>query len=89
MFPRPSIGHKNNEKALDQSKCEEFEMASQYKSKLQVYRELKQKISFEEYLEYVKGERSRLYLKLHWVPMGCLRSWVDMTRYCRWVTEVS
>ena len=29
-------------------------MALQHKSKIQVYRELKQEIGFEEYLEYVK-----------------------------------
>ena len=38
-------------------------MALWHKSKFQVYRELKQEIGFEEYLEYVEGAPSRLFLK--------------------------
>ena len=38
-------------------------MALQHKSKLRVYRELKRKIGFEEYLEYVMEGSSRLFLK--------------------------
>ena len=49
-------------------------MALQHKSKLQVYRELKREIWFEEYLEYVKGAPSTLFLSFVRVPMGCLRS---------------
>ena len=36
-------------------------MALQHKSKLRVYRELKRKIGYEEYLEYVKGTPSKLF----------------------------
>ena len=46
-------------------------MALQHKSKLRVYRELKQEIGFEEYLEHVKEAPSRLFLKFrsstHWL----------------------
>ena len=38
-------------------------MALQHKSKLQLYRELKREIGFEEYLEYVKEALSRLFFK--------------------------
>ena len=38
-------------------------MALQHKSKLHVYRELKREVGFEDYLEYVKGEPSRLFFK--------------------------
>ena len=38
-------------------------MALQHKCKIQLYRELKQDIGFEVYLEYVKGASSRLFLK--------------------------
>ena len=38
-------------------------MALQHKSKLRVYRELLLEIGFEEYLEYIKGVPSRLFLK--------------------------
>ena len=37
-------------------------MALKHKSKLQVYRKLKLKIVFEEYLEHVKKAPSRLFL---------------------------
>ena len=45
--------------------CEEFEMALQHNSKLGTYRELKQEVGFEEYLEYVKEASSRLLSKFH------------------------
>ena len=48
-------------KALDKRGCEEFAMTLQHKSKLRVYRELKQEIGFEEYLEYVKEVPSRCF----------------------------
>ena len=35
----------------------------QHKSKLRVYRESRREIGFEEYLKYVKGAASRLFLK--------------------------
>ena len=38
-------------------------MALQCKSKLQVYRQLKRQIGFEEYLQYVEGAPSRLFFK--------------------------
>ena len=37
-------------------------MALQHKPKLRVYRELKQEIGFQKYLEYVKGAPSTLFL---------------------------
>ena len=40
-------------------------MALQHKSKLQVYREFKREIGFEEYLECVKEAPSRLFLKFY------------------------
>ena len=61
---------------LDQIEGEEFEMPLQHKSKLQVYRKLKQEMGFVECLEYVKGAPSRLFLSFVGVPMGCLSSWV-------------
>ena len=45
-------------------------MALQHKSKLQVYRELKEEIRFEEYLEYVKWAHSRMLLKFRWDTSG-------------------
>ena len=55
--PRQSLGYNTNQKAFDKRECEasEFEMALQHKFKLQVYRELKQEIEFEESLKYAKG----------------------------------
>ena len=46
-----------NQKSLDTRECGEFLMVLQHKSKLHTctYRELKQEVEFEEYLEYVKG----------------------------------
>ena len=38
--------------ALDKKECEEFEMALQHKSKLHVYKELKNEVGFEEYLQH-------------------------------------
>ena len=56
-------------------------MVLQHKSKLRVYRELKQEIGFEEYLEYIKGARSKLFSKFRLgIPMGCLSNWVGMIR---------
>ena len=55
-------------------------MALQHKSKLQVHRELKPEIGFEEYLEYVNGAPSRLFLSFVRTPMGCLRSCEGMVR---------
>ena len=49
--------------ALDKRECEEFEMAFRHKSKLRVNKELKRGVGFEEYLRYVKGPPSRLFLK--------------------------
>ena len=72
------LGIKLIKKALDQRECEEFEMALQHTSKLQVYRELKWEIGFEEHLEYVKVAPSRLFLSFVQVPMGCLMTWVGM-----------
>ena len=51
-------------KACDKGECEEFEMALKHKSEFRVYRELKREIRFEQYLEYVKGAFSRLFLKV-------------------------
>ena len=45
---------------------------------MQVYRELKQEIGSEEYLEHVKGAPSRLFLGCIQVPIRCLRSWIGM-----------
>ena len=45
--------------ALAKRECEEFEMCLQHKSKLQVYREVKRKVGFEEYFEYINGDPSR------------------------------
>ena len=59
-----------------------------YRDSLRVYRELKREIGFEEYLEYVKGAPSRLFLKFRsgTHAMGCLRSWLGIRG---WVTGVS
>ena len=57
-------------KALGIRECEEFEMALQHKSKLQVYRELKWEVGFEKYLEYVDGAPSRMFLKFHFGTHG-------------------
>ena len=66
-------------KVLDKRECKEFEMAIQHKSKLRVYRALKQEIGFEEYLKYVKEAPSRLVFKfrsgthgfvLYYIPNG-------------------
>ena len=57
-------------KGLDQREYEEFEKALQHKSKLRLYTQLKQEIGFEEYLEYVKGAPSRLFLKFRSVTHG-------------------
>ena len=40
-------------------------MALQLESKFQVYRELKWEIGIDEWLEYLKGALSRLFLKFH------------------------
>ena len=40
---------------------EEFKVALQHKFKLHLYRELKQEVGPEEYLEFVKGAPSRLF----------------------------
>ena len=62
-------------------------MTLQYKSKLRVYRELKQEIGFEEYLEYVKGAPSRLFLKFRSGTHGLFE---ELGRYEKgWVTGVS
>ena len=66
--------------ALDRRECEEFEMALRHKSKLRVYKELKRGVGFEEYLRYVKGPPSRLFLSSVRVPMAFLRNWVGMLR---------
>ena len=66
--------------ALDRRECEEFEMALRHKSKLLVYKELKRGVGFEEYLRYVKGPTSRLFLSSIRVPMGFLRNCVGMLR---------
>ena len=50
-------------KALHKRECKVFEIALQHKSKLRVHKELKSEILFEEYLEYVEGATSRLFLK--------------------------
>ena len=63
---RPNLGHKTNQKALDKRECEEFEMALQHKPKLRVYRELKQEVGFEEYLEYVKEATYMLFKVSFW-----------------------
>ena len=55
-------------------------MAFLHKSKLQVYRELKQEVGFEEYSQYVKGAPIRLFFTLCLGTMDCLRSWVGMLR---------
>ena len=52
-------------KPLDKRQWEEFELALQCKSKLCFYRELKQDVGFEEYLEFVKVGHSRLFFKFH------------------------
>ena len=52
--PGRSIGYKTNQKILDKRECEEFEMTLQHKSELRVYKELKWKSGFEEYLECVR-----------------------------------
>ena len=62
-------------------------MSFQHKSTFRLYRELKRKVGFEEYLEYVEGAPPSLFLSFVPVPMGCLTSWVGMIR--GWVTEVS
>ena len=49
--------------ALAKRECEQFEMALQHKSKLRIYKELKQEVGFKDYLEYVKGAPSRLFFK--------------------------
>ena len=67
--------------ALERRECEEFEMALRHKSKLCVYKELKRGVEFEEYLKYVKGPPSRLFLlNSVRVPMGFLKNWVGMLR---------
>ena len=60
--PRQSLGYKTIIKAQDQSECLEFEMVSQHKSILCVYKELRWEIGFEEYLEYVKEGPSSFFL---------------------------
>ena len=45
-------------------------MALQHKSKLQVYREVKWEIGFEEYLEYVQETPSKLVSKFHFGTHG-------------------
>ena len=51
--------------AIDKRECGQFETTLQHKSKLRVYGELKGEVLFEEYLKYVKGDPSRLFLKFH------------------------
>ena len=53
-------------------------MALQHKSTWRFSRELKREIGLEDYLEYVKGTSSRFFKSFFRVPMGCLRSLVDM-----------
>ena len=50
-------------KASDKIEWREFEIPLQHKSKLQVYRELKREIGFEEYWKYINKIPSRLFLK--------------------------
>ena len=57
-------------KALDERECDEFEVALQHKSQLQVYRKVKRKIGFEDYLEYVKAAPPRLFFKFCWGTLG-------------------
>ena len=42
-----------------------FQMAMQHKSKLHIYKELKQEIGFVEYLEYAKGAACTLVFKYY------------------------
>ena len=60
--------------AIDKRECKQFETALQHNSKLRAHRELKG----EEYLKYLNGAASRLFLSSVWVPMGCLRNWVGI-----------
>ena len=55
-------------------------MAIQHKSKLHVYKELKQVIRLEQYFKCVKRPPSRLIFNLRFVQvlMDFLRSWVDL-----------
>ena len=48
-------------KVLVRRECEEFEVALKHTSKLRLYRELKQHVVPEGYLEFVKGAPSRLF----------------------------
>ena len=52
-------------KALDERECEDFEMALEHKSKLWVYRWLKQEIGFNENLEHVNRAPWKLSLYFH------------------------
>ena len=45
----------------DKKECEEFEMALKHNSKLHVYKELKQEVGCEEYLEHIKGPLSIVF----------------------------
>ena len=47
--PDKALEVKQIKEALARRECEEFEMALQHKLKLDVYRELKQEVSFEGY----------------------------------------
>ena len=61
--------------AFDERECEKFEMALQNISKLCVYKELKQVVGVEEYLEYVKGPPSRLFFKFCSGTHGFFEEW--------------
>ena len=67
-------------KVVDQRECEEFEIALKNKSKLWVYRELKQEIGVEEYLEYAKRAASRLFFKFRSGIHGLLE---ELGRQCK------
>ena len=64
LIPKKSHGFKTNQNALDKRECEKSEMALQHKSKLCIYKEVKQEVGFEEYLEYVKGANSKCVILL-------------------------
>ena len=49
--------------AINEIECGQFEIALEHKSKLRMYNELKGEIKFVEYLKYIKGAPSTLFLK--------------------------
>ena len=55
-------------------------MALQHKSKGRLYRELKWKVEFDEYLGYIQGHPCRLFLKFHSGTHWLLGSWVGMLK---------